>query len=63
MKQKSDVQADAITRLSAQCEGPDQFENFDRGVRASLSVPKEVVMKEEARQKRVRAKKRIKKSA
>lgn len=43
-------------------EEPNQFENFDRGVCASLSVSKEAVVKEEVRQKRARARKRGKKS-
>jgi len=56
-------QAETITELNARCDGPNQFENFDRGVRASLSVSKEAVLKEEARQKRLRARKRARKSA
>jgi hypothetical protein len=54
-------QAETIAELNARCAGPDQFEKFDRGVRASLSVSKEAVLKEEARQKRARARKRAKK--
>lgn len=45
--------------IAAKCDGPDQFENFDRGVRAFLAVPKSAVLKEEAK----RRKKREKKSA
>jgi hypothetical protein len=56
-------QAETLAELNARCEGPNQFENFDRGVRASLSVSKEAVMKEEARLKRLRAKRRAKKAA
>jgi hypothetical protein len=56
-------QAETIAELNARCEGPNQFENFDRAFRRSLAVPKAAVLKEEARQKRARAKKRAKKSA
>jgi hypothetical protein len=52
-----------IAELNARCEGPNQFDNFDRGVRASLRVSKEAVVKEEARLKRLRAKRRAKKKA
>jgi hypothetical protein len=56
-------QAETIAELDTRCAGPNQFENFDRGVRASLSVSKEAVLKEEARLKRLRARKRARKSA
>lgn len=46
--------------IAAKCDAPDQFENFDRGVRLFLSVPKSAVMKDEAKTKR--RKKRIKES-
>lgn len=57
-------QTETIAELNARCAGPNQFENFDRGVRTSLSVSKEAVLKEEARLKRerARARKRAKKS-
>ena len=55
-------QAETIVDLSARCTGPDQFEKFDRGVRASLGVSKKAVVKEEARQKRARAKKSARKT-
>jgi hypothetical protein len=58
MKSQSETLAD----LNARCEGPNQFENFDRAFRASLTVPKGAVLKEEARIKRARARKRAKKS-
>jgi hypothetical protein len=45
--------------IAAKCDGPNQFETFDRGVRAFLSVPKSAVLKDEARTKR--QKKRTKK--
>jgi hypothetical protein len=56
-------QTETIAELNARCVGPDQFDKFDRGVRASLSVPKEAVLKEEAQQKKQRARRRTKKSS
>jgi len=53
----SKSQAETIAELNARCEGPDQFEKFDRGVRASLSASKQAVLKEEVRQKRARTRK------
>jgi len=47
--------------IAARCDGPNQFENFDRRFRHSLTISKEAVVKEEARQKRLRAKRRTKK--
>lgn len=38
--------------IATKCDGPDQFENFDRGVRLFLSVPKSAVLKDEAKTKR-----------
>ena len=38
--------------IAAKCDGPDQGERFDRGVRAFLSVPKSAVLKSEAKTKR-----------
>ena len=38
--------------IAAKCDAPDQFENFDRGVRLFLSVPKSAVLKDEAKTKR-----------
>ena len=35
MKSESDPQAKAIADLAAGCEGPNQFENFDRAFRAT----------------------------
>jgi hypothetical protein len=57
------TQAETIADLNVRCAGPDQFQNFDRGVRACLSVPKEALLKEEARQKRLRARRRARKLA
>jgi|HubBroStandDraft_2_1064218.scaffolds.fasta_scaffold444984_1 hypothetical protein len=56
------TQVETIADLAARGERPDQFANFDRGVRASLSVSKEAVLKAEALGKRSRARKRAKKS-
>jgi hypothetical protein len=42
---------------------PNQFEKFDRAFRASLTVPKAALLKEEARIKRLRARKRAKKAS
>jgi hypothetical protein len=55
------TQAETIADLNVRCAGPDQFQNFDRGVRACLGVPKEALLKEEARQKRLRARRRARK--
>lgn len=56
-------QAETIADLNARCDGPNQFENFDRAFRKSLTVPKAAALKEEARLKRARARKRAKKPA
>ena len=55
------TQAETIAAIAARCDGPDQFQNFDRMFRHSLTIPKEAVLKEEARLKRLRAKKRARK--
>jgi hypothetical protein len=52
------TQAETIADLSDRCAGPNQFENFDRAFRKSLTVPKEAVLKEDARWEQARAKKR-----
>jgi hypothetical protein len=57
------TQAETIAALALRCDGPHQAEKFDRAVRASLSVSKEAVLKEETRQKKLRAKRRSKKVA
>ena len=51
-------QSETIAELNARCEGPGQFERFDRAFRASLTVSKDALLKKEARQKRERAKRR-----
>ena len=58
---RAPTQAETIADLNERCERPDQFANFDRGVRASLSVSKEAVLKAEVLQKRSRARTRAKK--
>jgi hypothetical protein len=52
-------QAETIADLNARCDGPNQFENFDRVFRKSLTVPKEAILKEEASRKRARALRQI----
>jgi hypothetical protein len=42
--------------IAAKCDGPNQFNTFDRGVRAFLAVPKSAVLKDEAKQRRKRKK-------
>ena len=56
------TQAETIADLSARCAGPNEFQNFDRAFRASLTVTKETVLKEDARWKRAQAKKRAKRN-
>jgi hypothetical protein len=41
--------------IAVKCDAPDQFQNFDRGVRLFLSVPKSAVLKDEAKTKRRKA--------
>ena len=55
------TQAETIADIALRCDGPNQFENFDRMLRHSLTIPKAAVVKEEARLKRLRAKRRTKK--
>jgi|SRR5450759_2766934 hypothetical protein len=38
--------------IMAKCDGPDQFDRFDRAIRAFLTVPKSAVLKDEAKTKR-----------
>jgi hypothetical protein len=52
------TQAETIADLSSRCAGPDEFQKFDQAVRKSLTVPKEALLKDDARWKRARAKKR-----
>ncbi len=51
-------QADTLADLNARCEGPNQFEKFDRAFRASLTVSKTAILREEARLKRVKERKK-----
>ena len=62
MRQTEPTHAETIAALAARCDGPNQFEQFDRAVRQSLAVPKAAVVKEEARQKKLRAGRRAKKT-
>ncbi|MGI8960362.1 MAG: hypothetical protein ACR2IV_11495 [Bryobacteraceae bacterium] len=55
-------QAETIAELNARCDGPNQFQNFDSAFRKSLTVSKAALLKEEARLKRVRARKRAKRT-
>ena len=55
------IQAETIAAISARRDGPNQFENFDRAFRHSLTVSKDAVVKEEARLKKQRARQRAKK--
>ena len=55
-------QSETIADLDARCDGPNQFENFDSAFRRLRTVPKEAILKEEARQKRSRVKKRSRKT-
>jgi hypothetical protein len=48
MSTDADTQAKTIADIAARCKGPDQFQNFDRAFRHSLTIPKEAVVKEEA---------------
>ncbi len=34
-----------VAAISARCEGPNQFENFDTAFRHSLTLPKEAVVR------------------
>jgi hypothetical protein len=52
------TQTETIADLAARCAGPNEFQHFDRAFRQSLTVSKEAIMKEDARWKRARAKKR-----
>lgn len=54
-------QAETLTELNARCDGPNQFDKFDRAFQASLGVSKATLLKEEAKIKQARARKRAKK--
>jgi hypothetical protein len=55
-------QAETIADLAARCAGPNEFENFDRAFRRSLTVPKEAILKEQAQRRRAREKRRSRKT-
>jgi hypothetical protein len=40
-------QAETLADLNTRCDGPNQFENFDRAFRASLTIPKAALLKED----------------
>ena len=44
--------------LAARCDGPDQFEKFDQPFRKVIAVPRATILKEEAKWKRARARKK-----
>jgi hypothetical protein len=60
MKVDPELQAKTVADLSRRCDGPDQFEKLDRAFRATLTVSKIAVEKEESRLKRARARARKK---
>lgn len=62
MKTDAETQARTIAEIAVRCEGPNQFENFDRAFRHSLTIPKEAVLKEEARLKKLLARRKAKKT-
>ena len=47
-----------LAGLAEKCDGPNQFENFDKLFRAVIAVPKAAIDKEAAKYKRARAKKK-----
>ncbi len=51
-------QSETLSDLNTRCEGPEQFDRFDRAFRASLTVSKTELLKEEARLKRAKARKK-----
>ena len=61
LMKNTDLQAKTILDLADRCDNPNQFTNFDHAFRASLTVSKDTVLKEEARLKKLRAKGRTKK--
>jgi hypothetical protein len=44
--------------LAARCDGPNQFEKFDKFFRAVIAVPKSEIDKQEAKWKQSRARKK-----
>jgi hypothetical protein len=45
--------------IAAKCDGPNQFQNFDRLFRSVIAVPKLAIDKEETKWKRARARKKL----
>ncbi len=56
------TQAETISALALRCEGPNQFANFDRAMRGSLSVSKDTILIEKDRLKKLRARRRAPKA-
>jgi hypothetical protein len=61
VKTDPDLQARTVFEPSARCEGQNQFENFDRAFRRSLTVSKEAIFQEQALRNRARDRKRRRK--
>jgi hypothetical protein len=55
-------QAETIADLAVRCAGPNEFENFDRAFRRSLTVPKEAILKEQSQRRQEREKQRTRKT-
>lgn len=49
--------------IAERCDGPNQFEKFDQLFRTVIAVPKSAILKEEAKWKRSRAKKKARNGA
>jgi hypothetical protein len=59
MKFESSTRRINITEdIAAHCDRPDQFEKFDKLIRAIIATPKAQINENEAKWKRARAKKR-----
>jgi hypothetical protein len=58
MKSGHSVPLTIPPEIAAKCDAPNQAENFDRGIRAFLAIPKSAVLKEEAKAKRRKQKAR-----
>jgi len=56
--QREDKPINLSPETVARCNGPEQFQNFDRMFRSVIAVPKEKIVKEETKWKRKQARKR-----
>ncbi len=63
MRQAKITPNEELSKLAAKCDGPNQFENFDRLFRAVIAVPKAAIDKEEEKWKKQRARKKQTKKA